>query len=151
MSNKHLVYKIQELDDYFSSYLKEKNTIFNQRFFSNIFFPKCIDFLKLLDFYEIKCGRHRCTFISEKRNVVIKVPNSKLGVISNLSEYSKKDNENHANCRLLVLEKSKIPIIIMEKLNLKVSFKDLPSWSKNYDCRQVGINKYGLYKAYDYE
>lgn len=56
----------------------------------------------------------------------------------------------HANCKMFFLNKTRIPIIIMEKLNIDHPYKDLPDWANEYDCCQVGSTKSGKFKAYDY-
>lgn len=155
MINESLADSIQELDEFLFNSLNQgvyaKYKFEDQGFWQDVFLPKCAEFLMKFGFNEYpECGRHRCTFINKNRNVVIKVPSCELGMASNEDEYNSRNDIQHANCKLLFLNKTRIPIIIMEKLNIDHPYKDLPDWANTYDCCQVGSNKSGKFKAYDY-
>lgn len=70
--------------------------------------------------------------------------------MANEDEYQNQNHpENkHAKCKLIHMKQSGIPILIMEKVNISV--KDKPDWAWCYDCGQVGTDKKGRFKAYDY-
>lgn len=123
----------------------------SQLFWDECFIPKCTEFLKQIGFVNpSECGRHRCVFISNNREVVIKIPNCSMGIMANEDEYQNQNHpENkHAKCKLIHMKQSGIPILIMEKVNISV--KDKPDWAWCYDCGQVGTDKKGRFKAYDY-
>lgn len=94
-------------------------------------------------------GRHRITFASKR--VVIKIPKSNAAISANHSEYGRfklNKGEPLARCRLVTI--LGLPVIIMEKLDLSTHWNSLPSWSMSYDCGQVGLDRKGNFKAYDY-
>lgn len=99
----------------------------------------------------IGSGRHRLTFASKR--VVIKMPWNTEAIAANNSEYRiyKIDlscRERLARCRKIEL--FGVPVIVMEKLNINIDWREKPSWSMNYDCGQVGKDRKGNLKAYDY-
>jgi hypothetical protein len=104
---------------------------------------------KLIKKYGIpECGRNRATFIS--KNYVIKFPLNEDGENNNLSE---------SNFKSKITAKSKFLNIsgfyctIQERLkNLEypVDFEKLPQWTKKIDSGQVGFDKNGNIKAYDF-
>lgn len=146
--NESLNNDLIELDHYLNDLLEKYG--YDDLFFWEQFFDKCSLFLKKIGFDNFYgCGRQRCVFSSKDRNVVIKIPNNYIGILSNYNEYENRNNKKHANCRLLVLPKTGIAILLMEKIE-EVEFKEKPNWASNYDCSQVGLNKKGEFKAYDY-
>lgn len=52
-----------------------------------------------------------------------------------------------AKCKLIYI--GGIPVIIMEKIDDNEDHK-LPKWAWKYDGGQVGLDKKGNFKAYDY-
>lgn len=97
-------------------------------------------------------GRNRLVFYS--KNFVIKVPKNEDGLNDNTTEarsyqLSKKyKNPELAPARLIHLYD--LPVIVMSKLNTDVPIKDLPDWASFYDTFQVGLDRKGRFKAYDY-
>ena len=66
------------------------------------------------------------------------------------------DNQNNKNWsgemaknKLILLKQTKIPILVMEKIQ-EVPYKNIPDWGTYVDGGQVGINKKGKFKAFDY-
>lgn len=109
-----------------------------------------------LETAEVKYGPHlpselgrRHIFVS-KRNV-IKFPRDIRGMIDNFSEaylYSLKTDPNLARCRIGHI--NRLPVLVMEKINIDPTHPDIPKWADNTDRRQVGLNRKGQWKAYDY-
>jgi hypothetical protein len=82
------------------------------------------------------------------------VPINTYGIDDNYFEYENQNNQqwvgNRARNRMIVLPKSGIPIIVMEKLNIDIHFEELPDWAWDYDSGQVGKDRRGRFKAFDY-
>jgi hypothetical protein len=97
-------------------------------------------------------GRNRAVYDNGK--TVVKVPMQQCGIDDNDFEafesyrYKNKPDINgirYARCRLL-----KNGYLVMEKLNTAVTYDDGPEWMDYVDCGQVGIDRKGVFKAYDY-
>lgn len=146
---------LHELDSEINSILRNKYKLdFNSpSFWEQCFIPKCTEFLKQIGFINPpERGRHRCTFISNNRNVVIKIPINPIGIIANKNEYETQNHpENrHAKCKLIYMEKTGVSILIMEKIDTISNYENKPSWSWDYDSNQIGLDKKKRWKAYDY-
>lgn len=93
------------------------------------------------------CGRNRACFFS--KHCVIKFP---------LNANGEADNDWEASCSGETLAKGRwIEIngficVIQEKLNYveNFSYSALPDWVGSVDCGQVGYDKKGNLKAYDF-
>lgn len=93
--------------------------------------------------------RNRAVFLS--KFVVVKVPVNERGLIDIFHEahlYSKKDDENLAPCKLILV--NELPVLMMQKLDTNIGTRPYPEWAKHVDARQVGLNRKGKFKAYDY-
>jgi hypothetical protein len=104
-------------------------------------------------------GKNRIVFA--RGNVVIKVPKNESGVYANYQEKNKfdesmKDGDHsmrvYAKCRLVHVRD--VPVLVMERIKpikySEVKAKDLPDWAWKVDALQVGHNKKGKMKAFDY-
>lgn len=102
-------------------------------------------------------GRHRLTFASNR--VVIKLPRNISGAAANEREFNVYkanhgvakcvcDDARLARCRLVRI--MGLPVIIMEKLNISHKWQNAPEWAGSFDTMQVGRDKRGTWKAYDY-
>lgn len=97
-------------------------------------------------------GRHRITF--ESKHVVIKMPKNMGGVFAGPTEYHRykrkdpSERDRLARCRMVTM--FDVPVIIMEKLRTDIDYRTKPPWAFEYDCGQIGLDKHGHYKAYDY-
>ena len=97
-------------------------------------------------------GRHRTTFASNC--VVIKIPRNNSALIATQSEYRRykrkdpSESDRLARCRMVTM--NDLPVIIMEKLDTSTDYRDKPDWSWQYDTGQVGKDRKGNFKAYDY-
>jgi hypothetical protein len=115
---------------------------------------KCIKFFIGRGFRTMRRGRNRLVFLDGNHNVVIKVPSNTHGIDDNYYEYKNQNDSkrigDRAKNRILVMPKTGIPILVMEKLNLSVSDQERPDWASYYDCSQVGRDRRGRFKAYDY-
>jgi hypothetical protein len=100
------------------------------------------------------CGRNRATFIIH--DYVIKCPINESGIHDNYNEaeiYKQYGNSEIApfplaKCHLLTT--NDIPMVLMEKVEIKPFDEAWPRWVDFVDCQQVGYNKNGLLVAYDY-
>lgn len=99
-------------------------------------------------------GRHRITFASKR--VVIKMPKNIGALFANQSEY-RSFKQSGGNCggdarlaRCRMVWMFNVPVIIMEKLDLNIDYRDKPNWAWNFDCGQIGKDRKGNLKAYDY-
>lgn len=89
-------------------------------------------------------GRGRLVFGNEK--IVVKVPVTPDGEIWNeIEAMSWRNDERFARCRLLALG---VHCLMMERLDLDM--EELPEWSQDFDCSQVGIDRRGRVKIYDF-
>lgn len=99
-------------------------------------------------------GRHRDVYLLPSGKNVIKVPSSRDGVASNHREarirYEKDpwtDKEKvYARCRII----PGTNFLVMEYIDPVISCNNLPKWTNCIDCGQVGYNRKGELKAYDY-
>jgi hypothetical protein len=111
----------------------------------------CNTHYQLLDY-----GRHRVAY--RHKDYVIKVPINDMGFASNSHEaviyrnakrnkkkYPEYDYIREARCRL-ICDKM---LLVMEYVK-ETSYDQKPDWAVTYDCFQVGVNKHGRFKAYDY-
>lgn len=92
-------------------------------------------------------GRNRAVFNSKHH--VIKFPRRWDGFIDNDWEASV-SHETLAKGRLITIRG--IDILVQEKLNIpeKVDYSTMPEWVNGVDCGQVGYDKNGNLKAYDF-
>jgi hypothetical protein len=97
---------------------------------------------------EIGEGIYRIVYGNE--HIVIKVPKNIIGYYNNITEYRafRQNPINRAICRLKYI--NDIPILIMEKLDLISGRFQMPNWARTIDNAQVGKDKKGRFKAYDY-
>lgn len=105
----------------------------------------------------IGSGRNRIAF--QKGNTIIKVPLNFDGISDNEYEYKTYEDAKlnpklygeikFAKAKLLHTSDG-VPILFMEKLNTESSFNEHPKWADCIDCGQVGKDKQGNWKAYDY-
>ena len=104
-------------------------------------------------------GKDRIVFA--RGRVVIKVPKSESGVCANYQEKKKfdesmKDTDHstriYAKCRLVHYRD--VPLLVMERLKpvkySEIKAGGLPDWAWKVDALQVGHNKKGKMKAFDY-
>lgn len=91
------------------------------------------------------CGRNRACFYS--KHCVIKFPLNMNGVIDNKWEASYKDS-TCAKGKIVIFKG--VELLIQEKLSYPKNFKNLPDWVDFVDCMQVGYDKRGNLKAYDF-
>lgn len=94
---------------------------------------------------EPDCGRNRAVFIS--KFCVIKVPINDNGVIDNDWEASVK-SDTTANGRWLEIDG--LVCCMQQKLNTEIKDHDLPDWVGSVDCQQVGYDRKGNLRAYDF-
>lgn len=94
---------------------------------------------------EPDCGRNRAVFIS--KFCVIKVPINDNGVIDNDWEASVK-SDTTANGRWLEIDG--LVCCMQQKLNTEITHRDLPDWVGSVDCQQVGYDRKGNLRAYDF-
>lgn len=94
---------------------------------------------------EPDCGRNRAVFIS--KFCVIKIPINDNGVLDNDWEASV-ISDTTAKGRWLEIEG--LVCCMQQKLNTEVVYKDLPDWVNSVDCRQVGYDRKGNLRAYDF-
>lgn len=98
-----------------------------------------------------ECGRNRATFLSH--HFVIKFPLNKKGIADNIFEgtrYSRK--KYYAKGRIININGFKCVIqerLKMPKLSERVA-SEWPSWVSKIDCGQVGFDRKGNLKAYDF-
>jgi len=80
------------------------------------------------------------------RNIVVKIPKNPNGIDDN---YSKPCMKYAPKSKIIELPKTGIPLLFMEYLNPNVKEK-LPQWTLSYDCQQVGYDRKGNLKLYDW-
>lgn len=119
-----------------------------------------VDYFKLLSYFtdrygpKIGAGRHRVGFA--RGNVVVKVPKNDQGMIDNIREYnmyqrSLKDPKGyHPMARNKLLYVDDVPILYIEKLDVSDRLENYPPWAEEIDSLQVGRDKKGKWKAFDY-
>lgn len=104
--------------------------------------------LKLTTKYGIpQCGRNRATFIS--KNYVIKFPLNDNGIA---------DNDWEGSCSASYLARGRwikidgFVCVMQEKLTILQGHElsDLPEWVNSIDGRQVGYDRKGNLKAFDF-
>lgn len=112
----------------------------------------------------IGCGLSRLCFAS--KYCVIKVPINDEGYCDNKCEYISyiqgyeaynkilslevglEQELRFAKCRLITIQG--IEVLLMEKLDTQSDRHLLPDWADFIDCQQVGLDRKGQWKAYDY-
>lgn len=96
---------------------------------------------------EPSCGKNRATFIG--KNFVIKFPRSDSGINDNCIESSYSDDTT-AKSRGFILDG--FLCVVQERLVMptKEQRKSMPSWVDFIDCGQVGFDRKGNLKAYDF-
>lgn len=107
-----------------------------------------IEFEKLVAKYgPPSCGRHRAAFIS--KHCVIKFPLCDKGIADNSYEATSTDE---VNAKTKLINVGDFPCAIQERLVMPTSEqrKEFPSWTDFIDCCQVGFDKKGNLKAYDF-
>lgn len=103
------------------------------------------------------CGRNRCVFSS--KFVVIKVPMNRNGLIDNTHEYDmwkKQAAQGYTDAREIRYARSRIiyvldiPLLVMQKLDIEHNYVATPDWADYVDCAQIGKDKRGIWRAYDF-
>lgn len=98
---------------------------------------------------EAHCGRNRATFIG--KNYVFKIARNGCGEIDNWYEARVKSEEY---CKGRIIEIDEVRVLVQEKVipyyQAGVKAKDLPDWVDFIDCAQVGFDRKGVLKAYDF-
>lgn len=98
---------------------------------------------------EPSCGRNRATFIG--KNFVFKVARNGWGEIDNRYEARVKSGEY---CKGRIINIGDVSVLVQEKVTpyfkAGLKAKDLPSWTDFIDCAQVGFDRKGALKAYDF-
>lgn len=94
-----------------------------------------------------ECGRNRATFMS--KHCVIKFPLNDNGICDNDWEGSMR-SETTARGRWIQI--GSFVCVVQEKLTMpeNFSYKNLPDWVGGVDGGQVGYDKKGRLKAYDF-
>lgn len=105
-------------------------------------------------------GRNREAFVTKSGDYVVKVPVSLQGFDDNIfeaREYRKevercrKGGEGTlARARILHVLPVGVPLLVMEKLDTNIDFAEMPPWAASVDLQQVGFDRHGNVKAYDY-
>lgn len=107
--------------------------------------------------YPLFYGRHRAVF--DLGSWVVKIPTCDNGYADNdwegsITSQSKRRDIQYAETRMVYYRN--IPIVFMEKIidasfdEIRKRLKKVPDWVYSVDCQQVGFNKHGELKAYDY-
>lgn len=92
------------------------------------------------------CGRSRATFIS--KHCVIKFPLNFEGLLDNSHE-SRYQDETTAKGKKFML--GDFLCVVQERLEYPTErLVNPPSWVYSVDCMQVGFDKKGILKAYDF-
>lgn len=98
---------------------------------------------------EPSCGRNRATFIG--KNFVFKVARNVHGEIDNWYEGRVKSEEY---CKGRIIKMGEVSVLVQEKVKpyfeCGLTYKQLPSWVDFIDCAQVGFDRKGVLKAYDF-
>lgn len=97
-----------------------------------------------------KCGEGRTRLVFLRGDVVLKVPKFKEAELENKCERNayleaKNKGNEYAACRLVKF--CGVKVLMMEKVN---EIEIETEWSKKLDDNQVGLNKDGELKAFDY-
>lgn len=111
---------------------------------------KCQKYLGGKGWVRISEGRSRTVYCKKtSMDYVLKVPILKEAQKENRREakLSKKD-DRYAQSRLIEIRG--IECLLMEYLDPDITRYDLPTWSVHVDCRQVGRDENGNWKAYDF-
>lgn len=119
--------------------------------FNDTQFKIIFEYLKKRYGNHIGEGRHRITF--ESKYCVIKLPHNSAGYLANLYEaklYKTDIYIRHRLAKCKIVYFGDFAILVMQKLNTNWHWTEMPSWSKHYDCQQVGTTRQGEWKAYDY-
>lgn len=99
-------------------------------------------------------GRHRDVYLLPSGRNVIKIPSNTDGVGSNYREAQIRYNfdpwtgteRSYARCRLI----PGTNYLVMELIDTDYDPDCLPDWASCIDCGQVGLDRKGRFKAYDY-
>jgi hypothetical protein len=110
--------------------------------------PDFLTYFQKYGFSQTSSGRNRIALLNAKRNIVIKLPLNQFGIDDIYWEF-KNQGEQYAKNKIFVLPKSGIPLLVMEKIT-ETDLKEKPDWAQSIDSGQVGRNKKGIFKAYDY-
>lgn len=96
------------------------------------------------------CGRNRATFISS--HCVIKFPLNFDGIADNAWEAASHEEPYLAKGRPLWI--GDFNCVVQERLTMprfdKHTSRNYPDWVREIDCAQVGYDKKGQLKAYDF-
>jgi hypothetical protein len=108
----------------------------------------------------LSSGRHRDVYLLPGGKYVLKVPRNDAGVSDNYWEdafdYHKdawsKTVRVNARCRLIpgtnLLVMEYVEPVSYDEIESKLGY--IPKWVDFIDCQQVGFNRNGKLKAYDY-
>lgn len=122
-----------------------------------------VNYFKLLQYFNdrygkpVGAGRHRVGF--SKGNVVVKVPKNDMGMMDNEREYRmyresiQKPKRHRPLARNKLIMIDDIPVLYIEKLDIEPNvYKHgpQPTWADEIDSQQVGVDRKGKWKAYDY-
>lgn len=97
-------------------------------------------------------GRHRITFKS--KHVVVKMPKHMIAIHASQTEFDRfkrndpSESGRLARCRMIQMHG--VPLIVMERLETNIDYRTKPTWSWDYDAGQIGFDRKGNMKAYDY-
>jgi len=90
----------------------------------------------------------RRVFLSPSGKYVLKVPLNERGEDENWWEHYRYNvlgwKDLYAKCRLVG------KCLVMEFVKVATDLKNLPDWTRDIDCAQVGWNRKGKLVAYDY-
>lgn len=115
---------------------------------------------QILEYFEkryqfLGTGTRRAVFLTPNERWVVKVPLSGMGMLGNRTEarrYAALPDDIYAKARLHNIMPLGIPVLFMEYLEpVMEGFSELPDWTWGIEMWQVGYDKYGNLKAYDYE
>jgi hypothetical protein len=101
-------------------------------------------------------GRQRTAYLTRTNKYVIKVPTDGYGELANSIEATDyRENrffgkEKLGRCRTFFSKKLEKVCLIMEFITPALNREELPDWTSYIDCGQVGYNKDGILKAYDW-
>lgn len=122
--------------------------------FENVNYYKILKYFTYRYGKPVGAGRHRVGF--KKGNVIVKVPKNDMGMIDNEKEYRLYRQGQKKPKKYLPMAKNKIlyiqgvPILYIEKLDISDRLEKYPRWAEQIDSLQVGKDKKGKWKAFDY-
>lgn len=110
-----------------------------------------VDYLKSKGFQDNNLqGRFRR--VVERNHIVVKIPKDLTGLEDNQFESNNWNNPTWigecTRVKLLTLPKTGIPLLMAERVSQTT--KGAPEWATYYDGGQVGQNKNGVWKAFDF-